>query len=29
MVECESMEKCIEYADRVVDVIVKGGHGVE
>lgn len=29
MVECESIEKCIEYADRVVDVIVKGGYGVE
>jgi len=29
MIECESKEKCIEYADRVVDVIIKGGHAVE
>ena len=29
MLECESKEKCIEYADRVVDVILKGGHGIE
>ncbi len=29
MIECESKEKCVEYADRVVDVILKGGHGVE
>ena len=29
MLEYENREKCIEYADRVVDVIVKGGHSVE
>ena len=29
MVECESRERCIEYADRVASVIVKGGHAVE
>lgn len=29
MVEYESREMCIEYADRVVDVIVRGGHSVE
>lgn len=29
MVEYENREKCMEYADRVVDVILKGGHSVE
>lgn len=29
MIECESDKLCIEYADRIVDVILKGGHGVE
>jgi len=29
MVEYEDREKCIEYADGVVDVIVKGGHSFE
>lgn len=29
MIECESDEKCVEYADRIVDVILKGGHGVD
>ncbi len=29
MLECETEEKCIEYANSVVDVIVKGGHSIE
>ena len=29
MVEYENREKCMEYADSVVDVIVKGGHSLE
>ena len=29
MIECESEKLCREYAERVVDVILKGGHGVE
>ena len=29
MIESESEEKCVEYADRIVDMIIKGGHGVE
>ena len=29
MIESESYDKCVEYADRIVDVILKGGHGVE
>ncbi len=29
MIECESEEKCVEYAERIVDVILKGGHSVE
>lgn len=29
MVECESMERCADYADRMVNAILKGGHGVE
>ncbi len=27
MIECESEELCVEYANRIVDVILKGGHG--
>ncbi|MBE6549290.1 MAG: phosphoglucosamine mutase [Ruminococcaceae bacterium] len=29
MLECETEAKCQEYADRVVEVILKGGHGAE
>ncbi|MBQ7383230.1 MAG: phosphoglucosamine mutase [Clostridia bacterium] len=29
MIESESEEKCVEYADRIVDMIIRGGHGVE
>ncbi len=29
MIECESEKLCKEYAERIVDVILKGGHGVE
>ncbi len=29
MIESESEAKCVEYADRIVDMIIKGGHGVE
>lgn len=29
MIESESEELCIEYANRIVDVILKGGHGIE
>ena len=29
MLECETEEKCREYADRVVDVILKGGHSID
>ncbi len=29
MIECESQEQCVEYANRIVDVILEGGHGVE
>ena len=29
MVECESYDYCIEYAQSVADAIVKGGHGIE
>jgi len=29
MVECESREMCVDYANRVVEVILSGGHGVE
>ncbi len=29
MTECETKELCIEYADRVIDAIIQGGHGVE
>ena len=28
MIESESEERCTEYADRIIDVIKKGGHGV-
>jgi len=29
MTECESMEKCEEYADIVANAVIKGGHAVE
>lgn len=29
MIECENKEKCIEYADRIINVIIKGGHNIE
>ena len=29
MIESESEALCVEYADSIVDVILKGGHGVE
>ena len=29
MIECESEEKCVEYAQIIADVIIKGGHCVE
>ena len=29
MVECESEEKCIEYARMIADTIAEGGHKVE
>ncbi len=29
MIESETSEKCVEYADRIASVILKGGHGVE
>ncbi len=29
MIECETEKKCVEYADRIADVIIKGGHSVE
>ncbi len=29
MIEAETEELCIDYANRIVDVILKGGHGVE
>ena len=29
MVECEHEEKCVEYAQMITDIIIKGGHGVE
>ncbi len=28
MIESETMEQCVEYADRIIDAIKKGGHGV-
>ncbi len=29
MIESESEEKCVEYADRIIESIKKGGHGVD
>jgi len=29
MIESESQEKCVEYADRIIKVIIEGGHSVE
>ncbi len=29
MIESESKEKCVEYAERIANAIIKGGHGVE
>ncbi len=29
MIECESKKLCTEYANRIAEVILKGGHGVE
>ncbi len=29
MIECENKDKCVEYAQRIVDVIIEGGHAVE
>ncbi|MBR5157875.1 MAG: phosphoglucosamine mutase [Clostridia bacterium] len=29
MIECESEEKCNDYADRIINVIAKGGHAVD
>ena len=29
MIESETQEKCVEYAQIIVDTILKGGHGVE
>ncbi len=29
MIECESEQLCKEYANRIVEAILKGGHGVE
>ena len=29
MTECESMEKCVEYATLIADTITKGGHNAE
>lgn len=29
MVECERKDKCVEYAEHIADVIVKGGHCIE
>ena len=29
MIESESEEKCVQYADIIADTILKGGHGVE
>ena len=29
MIEAESETLCTEYADRIVDVILKGGYGIE
>ncbi|MBQ3573285.1 MAG: phosphoglucosamine mutase, partial [Clostridia bacterium] len=29
MVECESMESCVEFAERIADKIIERGHGNE
>ena len=29
MIESETEEKCIEYAQMIADTILKGGHGIE
>jgi phosphoglucosamine mutase len=29
MIESETQEQCVEYADRIVKAILEGGHGVE
>lgn len=29
MIECEYEEKCDEYAQMIIDAIIKGGHGIE
>ena len=29
MIESESQEKCVEYADMIIKVIIEGGHSVE
>ena len=29
MIESETQEKCVEYAQIIVDTILKGGHGVD
>jgi hypothetical protein len=29
MVEAEAQEKCLEYAQKVIDAIRKGGHTLE
>ncbi len=29
MIECESKEKCLEFAQIIADAILKGGHGIE
>jgi phosphoglucosamine mutase len=29
MIESESTEQCMNYADIIVEAILKGGHGVE
>lgn len=29
MIESEKHEKCVEYAESIADIIIKGGHGIE
>jgi len=29
MIESESQEKCVEYADMIIKAIIEGGHSVE
>ncbi|MBS7298895.1 MAG: phosphoglucosamine mutase [Eubacteriales bacterium] len=29
MIESETMDKCVEYADRVINKVIEGGHSVE